>query len=220
MRIKSFYLIPLLTFIIACSSKKTDNKKILNCKDVETLTHGDTQKMRDRISVRACVNIDKLKLNISWTDDVIDAVKISPSERRWKDPEKKFRDKDKMYFYDNLGIRIYVEDKFYEGWIMPKTDSLEIQWQNHGSMKTRKSKKSTALQVEQIDRSDTVIQMRASLAFDKVHFSISDSTKIKLVIILVDSDASPLVKMKDRISSSTYFVLEEILTINNANHAQ
>lgn len=215
---KRFLFLLFLIFLWSCSSKRSGYKNTPNCKDIKRVVHGDIQELNDRISANACWNNQKIKLNISWRDDITDAIPIPLSERRWKDPEKKLRDKDKMYFYDNLGIRIYANDQFYEGWIMPKKDSLKIQWQNYGSIAVRKSERTTALKLKLLDRSNSHLQFKASLDFNKIKFTIKDSTKIKLVLILVDSDANASVKMKERVHSSNYFVLEEILTSNTSHY--
>ncbi|RMG16711.1 MAG: hypothetical protein D6730_24805 [Bacteroidetes bacterium] len=109
----------------------------------------DSMLCADLTIVSTLLRPEELKLYVVWNDSVIDSRKITPNERRWKDPQGKIRDKDLMYFYDGLGIRLFYKDYFYEGWIMPLgKENWQIQWENAGSMATRISNNAQVLKLE------------------------------------------------------------------------
>ena len=164
----------------------------LNPHDWGALSHyhkKDSLNCLDLLKVSSHLERETLILKCAWNDQVADAKRITQDIRRWKDPQGKIRDKDLMYFYDNLGIRIFYQEYFYEGWVWPNEQQWQVQWENQGSMKTRTSAPTEVVDIDQ----QSIEDFRMDFSFDRLNWEVSDQDTIRVTIIAADSDA-PVVK--------------------------
>jgi|GEM_PF-4994167 len=177
------------------------NDSLISC---ETLT-----------TIHTRLEEDRLYFNISWADDLQDTRAISPDERRWKDPEGVRRDKDLMYFYDNLGIRLFFGDYFYEGWIRPASDSIAVQWENAGTISDRTSQ--TIQLVETIVARGTVgdLAIELALPLEVLNWPLKEQLELKVTLIIADADLPKEQDMKQRLQRARFCVATQSFQLVN-----
>lgn len=80
------------------------------------------------VTVRALWDGDNLYLAVNWKDNTWDVQQVTRREAIWITPENRRR--DRMYFFDNLGIQIQEADYNYILWISPRlSDRGPFVWQ-------------------------------------------------------------------------------------------
>lgn len=161
----------------------------------------------------------RLYFNIRWVDDQQDTRAISADERRWIDPEGVTRDKDLMYFYDNLGIRLFYGDYFYEGWIRPASDSIAVQWENAGTISNRTSQAIQLLETITAERTlspgDLVIEL--ALPLEVLNWPLAEESVLKATLIIADADLPKEEQMKQRLQRARYCVATQSFQLVNQN---
>lgn len=156
----------------------------------------DAEKCDELCEVSSSLQGRNLTIYLTWYDDWIDARKITPDLRRWKDPLGKARDRDLMYFYDGLGIRIYSGEMFYEGWIMPlNTEEWDVQWENAGSLKTRSSHKVEVLELTPEEKG----VVKILIPLDQLNWEFGQTKILKITLIAADSDVFETTDVRTRI---------------------
>ncbi|NET31696.1 MAG: hypothetical protein F6K19_06805 [Cyanothece sp. SIO1E1] len=156
----------------------------------------------------------ELIFELEWLDDVLDARAISSSERRWKDPAGRVRDKDLMYFYDNLGIRVFFGDFFYEGWVYPTTDSMKVQWENQGIISERQSESVRVLKTSTAS-SDSKLSFELRLPLGDLSWPLEIDQALKITLLLIDADQPEEEDMYRRVLRAQYCVATQSFQINN-----
>lgn len=159
----------------------------------------DSVKCLDLLEIESYLSGETLVFQMNWNDDIIDSKPISQEIRRWKDPKGEMRDKDLMYYFDDIGIRIFLGDDFYEGWIYPNkvTNRWEVQWENQGSMKTRTS---SPVEIIQIENEDSLTErFKVWLDFNQMGWELSSGRTLKVTIIAADADTPPIKDIRERI---------------------
>ncbi len=180
-----------------------------------TLSHYHT---RDSLNCAQLARISttlrrsSLVIQLDWNDEVIDSKPISQEIRRWKDPEGVTRDKDLMYFYDGLGIRLFFKKSFYEGWVRPLDQSgWEVQWENTGSMTSRTSR---PIDLIELEISGQVISIRISMG--ELGWTIQNDETLKITLIATDADTPQTAEIKSRVQNgASYCTSTKAFTISN-----
>ncbi len=157
----------------------------------------------------------ELIFELEWLDDVLDTRPISPSERRWKDPAGRIRDKDLMYFYDNLGIRLFFGDFFYEGWVYPSTDSMKVQWENQGIISQRQSEPVRMLKTVRVWAPDSKVRFELRLTVGDLNWPLEINQPLKITLLLIDADQPDEEDLHRRVQRSQYCVATQSFQINN-----
>ncbi len=157
----------------------------------------------------------RLYYNISWVDDVQDSRAISPDERRWKDPEGVRRDKDLMYFYDNLGIRLFFGDYFYEGWIRPASDSIAVQWENAGTISNRASQAIQLIETIAARRTVSDLVIELALPLEVLNWPLNKDLVLKATLLIADADLPKEEQMKQRLQRARYCVATQSFQLVN-----
>lgn len=158
---------------------------------------------------------DRLFFTIRWADDLQDTRAISPDERRWKDPEGVRRDKDLMYFYDNLGIRLFFGDYFYEGWIRPAFDSIAVQWENFGTISNRASQPIQLVETKTSGRSADELIFELALPLEALDWPLEEKLTLKVTLIVVDADHPIEQNMKQRLRKACFCVATQSFQLVN-----
>lgn len=172
----------------------------------------DSSNCAQLVRISTTLYRSSLVIQLDWDDEVIDSKHISQDIRRWKDPEGTVRDKDLMYFYDGLGIRLFFNDSFYEGWVRPLNQTnWERQWENTGSMTTRTSQ---PIDLIKLEMNGQVISIHISLG--ELGWTIQDDESLKITLIATDADTPHAAEVKSRVQNgASYCTSTKEFTISN-----
>ncbi len=78
-----------------------------------------------RLDVSTAWDETYLYFAITWKDDVLDTLSIPVENARWDHPSGRAR--DRMYYYDNVHVRVWVRDRFFGAWVAPILGD-PVQW--------------------------------------------------------------------------------------------
>lgn len=199
---KSIILVFAIYLIFCVEGRSQD--AILSINSPQTYTWGSLGHYYPKDSIRCLSHVKvettlgkKIVFTIEWNDEIIDSKRIPPEIRRWKDPEGKIRDKDLMYFFDGLGVRLYYKDQFYEGWIRPLSKKeWQVQWENAGSMKTRTS---SPVQILNLSWNDALEQLEMTIDYEEIEWDLRPDEDLKITLIAADADTPEIDDISERI---------------------
>ena len=93
--------------------------------DVEVGQGEDIRPEDLRLDVSTAWDETYLYFAIKWRDDVFDTLSIPAENTRWEHPSG--RSRDRMYYYDNVHVRVWVPERFFGAWVAPILDD-PVQW--------------------------------------------------------------------------------------------
>lgn len=154
-----------------------------------------------RIDVKAAWDEGGIFFSMLWQDDVWDAHWIPVDSARWDSPLN--RPLDRMYFYDNLVIRLIGEERFYGVWMAPREDR-PYQWDvvryKDGTEDIAEEIKASQIRARFL--SDEQLQVDVWIPWDAIHWQPEAGLRFQMRIIIPDSDKpeAPLAmeKIRDR----------------------
>ena len=93
--------------------------------DTEVGQRNDVDPSDLRLTVRTGWNDEYLFVQIGWSDDVLDVRPIPFDSVVWNHPSGRRR--DRMYYHDNVHVRLWIPDRFFGAWLSPQPDH-PLQW--------------------------------------------------------------------------------------------
>lgn len=168
------------------------------------VTSGDFENENDlAVGVRSAWNEDGLFFAIEWQDDVRDPHVIPLDSARWDSPLG--RPLDRMYFYDNLVIRILTEDRFYGVWMAPREDE-PYQWDvvRYNDGQTDISEEIRASRIHAQVLGDGFMMLEVGIPWDQIARQPEPGLRFEMRFIIPDSDRLDLLLDVEKIRSSAY----------------
>lgn len=155
------------------------------------------------IRMRSAWNQEGLFFAIEWQDEVRDPHIIPLDSARWDSPLN--RPLDRMYFYDNLVIRILTEERFYGVWMAPRTEE-PYQWDvvryNDGETDIAEEIKATRIHAQSTAEDRMVFEV--VIPWDQIQWQPEAGLQFEMRLIIPDSDFPDLPLSIEKIRARTY----------------
>ncbi|MEM6525794.1 MAG: hypothetical protein AAF693_18490 [Bacteroidota bacterium] len=143
-----------------------------------------------------------LLFNVLWKDDVVDYTRITKGNAIIKDADGNRR--DKMYFYDNMEIKLVNDDFIYESWwsisdLIYQWHSLRVkendQWQSELTPRPNFEK----------DIDEKEVRLFVQIEWEVLGFEAPANKGINLIFVVSDSD-QPEQSIDNKMSERTPYV--------------
>ncbi len=129
---------------------------------------------------------EALYAGISWSDDAWDTAVIPFDSARWGR-------RDRMYFYDNLVIRLAMENYFYGVWLAPIVSNA-IQWEllRLGPSSDPTTREQISAATSSIKEINDTFHIEVALPWKDLQITPSSGLEMDLRLILPDMDCTEL----------------------------
>ena len=123
---------------------------------------------------------------LKWTDDIWDTKVTKYENRRWNHPIAK-RGKDKMYFNDNLAIRLFIDDDFYEIWFQPDVNEA-YQWDIIGIKDKSKQPYLNSSTYVLSRKNKNEVNLEVGIPWEIFNKPLEEIVKEDIQIVVIDND--------------------------------
>ncbi len=135
------------------------------------------------VKLDICWTEDALRIPISWQDNIWDTGVVPFDSVRWQHPSGRYRG-DRMYYYDNLALRFFFPNRYYEAWISPE-ETPRLQWENYTRDGERQRRQVQAIM---LTTGEATGELTAEIATKNFAVSLESGLEFDLAVVAPDID--------------------------------